>query len=233
MALRLLLTLSVRATQRSVDTCAPALAALPQQGLWHTAVFPCASRALLTHSHAEADCHLRIGTTPSLHNAARQSFATVSPVTQANELATADQVNPLLQTPSPQQQGQAATSAPRDYARAVLRGTQISPKKLNYFAAVIRRLHVDDALSQCELSPLKAAKICHKVLASAMANATNNHGMTADRLYIDLVEVGKARYLKRIRYHGRGRSGSARSYYSHLTVVLREGDSSSSSMRPY
>ena len=48
-------------------------------------------------------------------------------------------------------------------ARAVLRKTHISPQKLNDFARLLRRLHVEDALIQCEVSPKKAARICRKV----------------------------------------------------------------------
>ena len=52
---------------------------------------------------------------------------------------------------------------PQDTAQAVKRGVQISPKKLNQFATLVRRLHVDEALAQCQLSVLKAARICEKV----------------------------------------------------------------------
>ena len=45
----------------------------------------------------------------------------------------------------------------------MLRGTHISPQKLNDFARLLRRLHVEDALIQCEVSPKKSAKICRKV----------------------------------------------------------------------
>ena len=60
--------------------------------------------------------------------------------------------------------GAAAGSTPSSYgpgrSAAVLRGIHISPKKMNHFATLVRRMHVDDALAQCRLSPKKAAKIC-------------------------------------------------------------------------
>lgn len=48
-------------------------------------------------------------------------------------------------------------------AGAKLRGIRISPKKLNHFAKVIRRMHVEDALAQCQVSVKKAARFCAKV----------------------------------------------------------------------
>ena len=50
----------------------------------------------------------------------------------------------------------------------MLRKTHISPQKLNDFARLLRRLHVEDALIQCEVSPKKAARICRKVGRSRM-----------------------------------------------------------------
>ena len=124
----------------------------------------------------------------------------------------ADQINPLLQAPSPGTAG--SLGRPSDTAQAILRGAAISPKKLNHFASVVRGLHVEDALIQCKASPLKAADMTHRVrlvttchrcsmlkyagdqsraalmwmclqlIQSAKANATNNHGLSADKLYV-------------------------------------------------
>lgn len=70
-----------------------------------------------------------------------------------------------------------AAAAPTDRtAQAVLRKIKISPKKLNVFAKLIRRLHIDDALVQCQVAPNKAAKLCYKVLpGSVLVITTNEH----------------------------------------------------------
>lgn len=70
---------------------------------------------------------------------------------------------PAIQLPGPK----ADTAAPLT-AQAVLRKTKISPKKLNEFAKLVRRLHIDDALVQCQVAPNKAAKLCYKVASPAM-----------------------------------------------------------------
>lgn len=77
-------------------------------------------------------------------------------------------INPLMQTPAPAFRGSAFTPKdaavqPNRTAQAVLRKTKISPKKLNEFARLIRRMHIDDALVQCQIAPKKAAKLCYKV----------------------------------------------------------------------
>lgn len=118
----------------------------------------------------------------------------------------------------------AATAAqPREAARAILRGAKISPKKLTPFAKLLRRVHVGDALIQCQASPKKAAAICDGVLRSAIANA-KQHGMDQERLFVDEAFVTKGRFMKRPLYHGRGRQGVMHKRRSHLTIVVKEGD---------
>ncbi len=51
-------------------------------------------------------------------------------------------------------------------ARAIARNLKISPQKLNDFAAVVRRMHVQDAVLQCRYSVKKAATIVEKARAS-------------------------------------------------------------------
>ncbi len=74
-----------------------------------------------------------------------------------------------MQTPAPATRGSvfvpplAAALQQDRTAQAVLRKTKISPKKLNEFARLIRRMHIDDALVQCSVAPNKAAKLCYKV----------------------------------------------------------------------
>ena len=77
-----------------------------------------------------------------------------------------------MQTPAPVLPGPVSTSKgaavqPNRTAQAVLRKTKISPKKLNEFARLIRRMHIDDALVQCQVAPKKAAKLCYKVIETS------------------------------------------------------------------
>lgn len=86
-----------------------------------------------------------------------------------------------------------------------------------------------------------------KVIHSARANATHNHGLDPDRLlvgkwwcispfsvchyilllapvFLSIAEafLGKGQYLKRVSYHAKGRSGIRERPRCRLTVVVRE-----------
>ena len=90
-------------------------------------------------------------------------------------------------------------------------------------ARLTRGLSVDEAEAQLELiSYKKAARIAVQVLRSAKANATNNHGLDASRLSIQRAYVGKGRFLKRVKYHARGKSGVMHHGHAHLTFILEE-----------
>ncbi|KAL0037212.1 hypothetical protein WJX79_006356 [Trebouxia sp. C0005] len=138
-------------------------------------------------------------------------------------------INPLMQTPAPATRGSvfvpplATALQQARTAQAVLRKTKISPKKLNEFARLIRRMHIDDALVQCQIAPNKAAKLCYKLLLSAKDNAEKDKGLDPEKLRIDRAFVGKGQHSKRMNTHARGRSGVRHVYHSHLTIILAEG----------
>ncbi len=73
--------------------------------------------------------------------------------------------SPLTQPATDAAGARAFLVAPRR-ARAIARNLKISPQKLNDFAAVVRRMHVQDAVLQCRYSVKKAATIVEKARAS-------------------------------------------------------------------
>lgn len=82
----------------------------------------------------------------------------------------------------------------------------MSPKKLNVVAALVRGLSVEEALAQLALLPKRGARVAEKVICAARANAAHNHGLDAPRLRVKLAFVGKGTYLKRIKFHARGKT---------------------------
>jgi ribosomal protein L22 len=62
---------------------------------------------------------------------------------------------------------------------AKLRFARISPQKTRLVADQVRGLPVERALEMLRFSPKKAARIVHKVLESAIANAEHNDGAGA------------------------------------------------------
>ncbi len=107
-------------------------------------------------------------------------------------------------------------------AAAVGRNLRISPIKLNLVARMIRGRPAGAALSELSFVRKRAAGKVRKVLASAVANAENNHNLDIDRLVVTRAEVGKTLVMKRWRARARGRSAPILKPFSQLRIVLRE-----------
>ena len=116
--------------------------------------------------------------------------------------------------------------APRRVAdnEALSVGTTIrgSAQKLNLVAALIRGRKVEEALNILTFSKRAMAVEARKVLASAIANAENNHNLDVDALVVVEASVGKSVTMKRFHTRGRGKSTRILKPYSRLRVVVRE-----------
>ena len=105
-------------------------------------------------------------------------------------------------------------------------GTTIrgSAQKLNLVAALIRGKKAEEALNILSFSKRGMAKDAKKVLASAIANAENNHDLDVDALVVAEASVGKAITMKRFATRGRGKSTRILKPFSRLRIVVREMD---------
>ena len=116
--------------------------------------------------------------------------------------------------------------APRRVAdnEALSVGTQIrgSAQKLNLVAALIRNKKAGDALNILTFSKKAMAVDVRKVLASAIANAENNHNLDVDALVVKEASVGKSIVMKRFATRGRGKSTRIVKPFARLRVVVRE-----------
>ena len=103
-------------------------------------------------------------------------------------------------------------------------GTQIrgSAQKLNLVASLIRGKKAGDALNILSFSPKAMARDVRKVLASAIANAENNHNLDVDALVVSEASVGKSIVMKRFATRGRGKSTRILKPFSRLRIVVRE-----------
>ena len=103
-------------------------------------------------------------------------------------------------------------------------GTTIrgSARKLNLVAGLIRGRKVEEALNILQFSPKAMADDVRKVLASAVANAENNHNLDVDALVVSEASVGKSLSMKRFATRARGRSTRIEKPFSRLRVVVRE-----------
>ncbi|HEX8483843.1 50S ribosomal protein L22 [Sphingomonas sp.] len=103
-------------------------------------------------------------------------------------------------------------------------GTQIrgSAQKLNLVAGLIRGRKVGDAMNILQFSTKGMAVDARKVLASAIANAENNHNLDVDALVVAEASVGKGIVMKRFATRGRGKSTRILKPFSKLRIVVRE-----------
>src|SRR5258708_20201705 len=81
-----------------------------------------------------------------------------------------------------------------------------SARKLNLVAGLIRGRKVEEALNILKFSPKGMARDVRKVLASAIANAENNHNLDVDALVVAGPSVGKSISLQRFAPRSPGRS---------------------------
>ena len=117
-------------------------------------------------------------------------------------------------------------AAPRKVGdkEALAVATQIrgSAQKLNLVAGLIRGRKVGDALNILAFSKKAMAVDARKVLASAIANAENNHNLDVDALVVAEASVGKSITMKRFATRGRGKSTRILKPFSRLRIVVRE-----------
>nr|WP_310522119.1 50S ribosomal protein L22 [Polymorphobacter sp.] len=116
-------------------------------------------------------------------------------------------------------------------ALAVATSIRGSAYKLNLVAGLIRGRKVGEALSILSFSTKAMAVDVRKVLASAVANAENNHNLDVDALVVKEASVGKALVMKRFTPRARGRAARIEKPFSRLRVVVRElGDDDSNAI---
>ncbi len=107
-------------------------------------------------------------------------------------------------------------------AKATLNNIRVSPRKLNLVAAAIRGMSADQAMTYLSFSRKRIANEVKKTLASAIANAENNHGLDVDFLYVSQAFVGTGMKLRRFQARGRGKASSIKKPFSHLNIIVEE-----------
>ena len=105
---------------------------------------------------------------------------------------------------------------------ATLRYARISSQKCRLVADQIRGKPVGQAIDILRFSRKKAARLVHKVLESAIANAEHNHGADIDELKVSVVEVNDAPFFTRYRARAKGRGNRILKRNSHITIRVAD-----------
>ena len=106
-------------------------------------------------------------------------------------------------------------SANQSYAR-------ISVQKACFVLDAIRGKDVESALGILAYNPRYGSSVIQKLLKSAIANAENNQGMSAENLYIEECYASQGPIMKRIKPRAQGRAYRIEKRMCHITIVLNE-----------
>ncbi|MBY7703529.1 50S ribosomal protein L22 [Vibrio harveyi] len=107
-------------------------------------------------------------------------------------------------------------------AKAKLSMIRISPRKVRLVADTIRNKPVANAIAILQNTNKDAVKPVLKLLNSAIANAVNNNGMDADKLFVKTIFVNEGPTLKRFRPRAHGRAYEILKRTSHIVIVVSD-----------
>jgi large subunit ribosomal protein L22 len=106
--------------------------------------------------------------------------------------------------------------------RAHLRFLPLSAQKVRLVVDLIRGRSANEALEMLRFVNKSGAMPIRKLVASAVANAEENFGVSRDDLYVATIFADEAPTRKWRRFGARGRFKPILRRNSHITVVLRE-----------
>jgi large subunit ribosomal protein L22 len=108
--------------------------------------------------------------------------------------------------------------------RAQVRYLTISAQKVRLVVDMVRGKDANRAMDLLRFAPQSAALPVAKLLASAIANAEENFGVSRDDLFVSKIYADEAPTRKWRRFGARGRFKPIFRRTSHVTVILRERD---------
>ena len=99
---------------------------------------------------------------------------------------------------------------------------RIAPRKVRVVIDLIRGKSVGEAIGILRNTPKAASPVVEKLLKSAIANAENNNGMSAENLYVEECYADQGPIMKRVKPRAQGRAYRIEKRMSHITIVLNE-----------
>ena len=107
-------------------------------------------------------------------------------------------------------------------AKAIAKGVRIAPRKARLVIDLIRGKSVVEADKILKNINKEAARLSHKVLTSAVANAENNLHLDKENLYVKEAYVNEGQVMKRMKFGSRGHVDPIKKRTSHITIVVSE-----------
>lgn len=106
--------------------------------------------------------------------------------------------------------------------KVIQRNVKISSRKAQLVCDLIRNQPVAKALVILNSTDKKISPIIQKLLSSAIANATHNHAMNAEHLYVYKIFANQGQTLKRRLPRARGSADMIRHRQTHLEIHLSD-----------
>lgn len=106
-------------------------------------------------------------------------------------------------------------------ARAIAKNVRVTPRKVRLVIDLVRGKDVKEALGILANLNKAAAVPVAKLIKSAAANATNNFGMDADKLYVATIYANDGLRMKRYMPRAKGSASGLVRRCSHITVVVK------------
>lgn len=106
-------------------------------------------------------------------------------------------------------------------ARAIARNVRVTPRKARLVIDLVRGKDVKEALGILANVNKSAVTPVTKVIKSAAANATNNFGMDANKLYIATIYANDGIRMKRYLPRAKGSASGLVKRTANLTVVVK------------
>jgi len=107
-------------------------------------------------------------------------------------------------------------------ARAKARYVRVTPRKARRVVDLIRGMPADQAQATLTFAPQSASDPIGKVLASAIANASQVSRLDASSLVVSRAWVDEGPTLKRFRPRAQGRGYRINKRTSHITVIVSD-----------
>ncbi len=117
----------------------------------------------------------------------------------------------------------AKADTPAIKSRASVNEVRITAQKARRVVDLVRGMKADDALAVLKFAPQAAGETVYKLVASAVANAKNLHGVNdTSELWVAEAYVDEGTTLKRFRPRAQGRAYRIRKRTSHITIVVSD-----------
>lgn len=107
-------------------------------------------------------------------------------------------------------------------AKAVAKNVRTVPRKARLVINLIRGKSVAEADVILKNLNKESARLIHKVLVSATANATNNLGLKQEDLKVSKAFIDEGLVMKRMKCGSRGHADPIKKRTSHITIVVSD-----------